>query len=794
MRIVELCGLALERLRRPKGAVGLWRGRRHELTIGAEVSARELPGSLVHGERGRLLPLRPAGDSPQAAWPSGWTVVSLDFAQPDAGRRASLYADDGGGYRDALRYRFPRGRRRVAALAHLPDRVRGLLLEMDGQADPARSTAVRIVVRELGYVQLLLALAGRLARLALARPWRAGALLSEISRLGREQNAPGLVSFLQPGVEAGGLSEEYSRWLESYDFIRDADRTAIQKRIAVLPRRPLISVLLPVFDPPPGCLEAAIASVEGQLYPHWELCVADDASTNPRVAAILAEAAGRDDRIRVVRRPVNGHIAAASQSALDLARGEYVALLDQDDLLAEHALYMLAEAISDDPEVDVLYSDEDKLDGQGRRVDPHFKPDFNKDLLHGCNYVSHLGCFRTALVRRAGGFRPGFDGAQDYDLVLRCLERSSPDRVRHVPHVLYHWRIHAGSTALGDGEKDYAVRASRRALREHLERVGVQADVLPAPGAPGYHRVRRRLPNPPPLVSLVIPTRDRVELLRGCVDGLLTRTDYPALELLIVDNDSGDPAALAYLDELRTDARVRVFSRPGPFNYAALNNFAVRRARGEVIGLLNNDLQVIEPGWLAEMVAQALRPEVGAVGAKLLYADGRVQHGGVILGVGGVAGHAHKLFMRDAPGYFGRLCLVQDLSAVTAACLVMRKALYEAVGGLDETNLAVAFNDVDLCLKLRRMGLLVVWTPQAELFHLESASRGQEDSPEKQARFLAEIAYMLETWQPELARDPAYNPNLTLAREDFSLADPPRAVKPWRRSPPDRPIEDAKRP
>lgn len=578
-----------------------------------------------------------------------------------------------------------------------------------------------------------------------------------------------------------GPRYDYLRWVAVYDTITDDDRAAIGGRIARLADPPLISVVMPVYDPPPAFLDAAIASVARQLYPRWELCIADDCSTDPEIGRILDRWTKADPRIKVVRRSENGHISKASNSALELATGPYVALLDHDDMLAEHALYMVAETIAAHPDADVIYSDEDKLDAAGRRSDPYFKPDFNPDLFHSQNYVSHLGVYRRKLVTAVGGFRAGFEGSQDYDLALRVIERSAVERVRHIPHVLYHWRVLEGSVALGADEKSYAHERARRALVEHFERRHVAATVEEVPVG-RYRRVRYPVPDPAPRVSVIIPTRDRADLLRTAVGSLLGKTDYPDIEVLIVDNGSSEDQTQAYFQEIiASEPRVRVIPDGGPFNYSRLNNLAAAEATGSVLCLLNNDTEVMHADWLAEMVGQAMRPEVGAVGAKLYYGDGGIQHAGVVLGIGGVAGHVFNGLRPGQPGYFSREALTQCYSAVTAACLVTRREIFEQLGGLDEANLGVAFNDVDYCLRVWESGHSVVWTPFAELYHHESASRGSDEDPTRRARFRKEIRYMTERWEARIAADPFYNPNLSLAHDDFRPAVPPRAAKPWLR-------------
>ncbi len=574
------------------------------------------------------------------------------------------------------------------------------------------------------------------------------------------------------GREAVG---DYHFWIRRYDRLRREDRRLIGQQIARFQNPPLLSVLLPVYNSNLKWLRRAIQSVQEQLYPHWELCVADDASTDAKVWPLLEKFAHRDARIRLMRRTRNGHISAASNDALALARGEFVALLDHDDELAPAALYFVALALQKDPNLQVIYSDEDKLDRQSRRSDPYFKSDWNPQLFLGQNYISHLGIYRTELVRRVGGFRVGFEGSQDYDLTLRCLEQIAPEEIHHIPRVLYHWRTTDESTATFAAAKPYAQEAAQRAVQEHLDRVGVAGEVVPHYGA--YQRVKYALPAERPLVSILIPTRDRAPLLRKCIESIFARTDYWPYEVIVLDNESHEGETHAFFDSL--GERARVVRIEGPFNYSRLNNRGVALARGALVLLLNNDVEVINELWLSEMVSHAARPEVGMVGARLWYPEGTMQHGGVILGAGGIAGHAHA-GIRHEHGYFARAHLTQNFSAVTGACALVRREIYERLGGLDEKNLAVAFNDIDFCLRVREAGFQIIWTPHAELHHEESASRGFANSNPEQVRFLAEIDHMNATWGEALQRDPFYNPNLSLGEDLFTLAFPPRLRDPWK--------------
>ena len=575
------------------------------------------------------------------------------------------------------------------------------------------------------------------------------------------------------------LGYEYTDWIKSYDTLSDADRAAIKHHIGGLPYKPLISVIMPTYNSPEQWLRLAIDSVRKQLYPNWELCIADDASSKPHVREILLQYQSSDARIKVVFRKENGHIAAASNSAMALARGEFVALLDHDDELSEHALYLVAAELNTYRDADLIYSDEDKIDEKGRRYEPYFKPDWNPELFLCQNFVSHLGVYRTTIVREIGGFRQGYEGSQDWDLAMRISERIPFAHIRHIPHMLYHWRAIRGSAALGLAEKKYTRAAQQRTLESHFDRMGLPATVMPR--ANDYWRIKYPV-SVSPRVTLIIPTRDGFNLLRRCVENIYQKTSYSNFELIVVDNQSKDSKTLNYLALLERERGVRVLHYNAQFNFSAINNFAVKYACGEIIGFVNDDIEVITPDWLEEMVSHAVRREIGAVGAILYYPNDTIQHAGVILGLNGnpgVAGHRYNKRPRGHPGQVSRGQLCQNLSAVTAACLILRRAVFDEVGGFDETNLAIAFNDVDLCLRIAAKGYHNVWTPYAEFYHYESASRGYEDTPEKQKRFESECDYMRRRWGSLLANDPAHNLNLALDR-DGGLAFPPRIEKPWR--------------
>jgi glycosyltransferase involved in cell wall biosynthesis/2-polyprenyl-3-methyl-5-hydroxy-6-metoxy-1,4-benzoquinol methylase len=627
-----------------------------------------------------------------------------------------------------------------------------------------------------------------------SRGWRAYMALTSPLRLARRfspelkrlKNDPLLVrKWAREGVrlwKQGGVSAirdhlnteasptyDYSLWIRDVEPV-GVPTLEMAEAMNERPERPFISIVMPVFDVDEYWLRAAIDSVLAQSYENWELCIADDASTRPHVRRVLEEYVRRFKRIKVVYREENGHISNATNSALALAEGDYVGLMDHDDRLASYALYFVAQEIILNPDAEIIYSDEDKLNSEEVRFDHYFKPDFNPDLMRSHNMICHFGVYRRSLVEKVGGMRERYEGAQDYDLALRCLREIDPRRqVRHIPWILYHWRAIPQSTASGGEAKSYAMDAALRAVRDDLEARGLRGEVTESKLIDGMIRVRYQLPEREPLVSIIIPTRNGGRLLRQCIDSINDRTDYKHIEFIVVDNQSDEAMTLEYLAELETKQGVKVLRYDQPFNFSAINNFAVKHAQGELLCFMNDDIEAIAPDWLGEMVSHGLRPEIGAVGARLWYPDERLQHGGVVLGLGGVAGHAMKYTTKENKGYMGRSVLIQNYTAVTAACMLLRREVFDAVDGFDSEHLAVAFNDVDLCIRIFQAGYYNLWTPYAELFHHESASRGPEDTPEKQLRFTGEAEYMLDKYGPLLERDPAYNPNLTRCAEDFSL-------------------------
>lgn len=530
---------------------------------------------------------------------------------------------------------------------------------------------------------------------------------------------------------------------------------------------PLLSVLMPVYHPDPIHLDEAIASVRGQTYGHWELCVVDDASDRPGVRDVIERHRRADPRIRAVFRSSRGHICAASNSALELAQGEYVALLDHDDRLHPDALAEVAEVLRGADRPDLIYTDEDHLDVRGRRCRPYFKPDWSPDLLLSHMYTCHLGVYRTELVKKLGGFRAGCEGAQDHDLALRVSEERGA--VVHLPRVLYHWRETPQSTAASHANKSYAQEAGLRAVRDALARRNERCVVEHVPRHPGCY-VQRWAPASGTTATVIIPTRDRVDLLDTCLRSLQATKNATPFDVIVVSNNSQDPATAAFLDHCARErpAQFSWFSVDAPFNYARLNNLAADRARGDILVFMNNDIEATQDGWLDALAGCAQRPGCGAVGPLLLYPDGRIQHAGIVLGIGGGAAHVFRGRNADDPGYFNRLLGASNVSAVTGACLAVRRLLFDETGRFDE-QFAHWFNDVDLCLRLRQRGAWNVLLPQVRLMHHESASLGSGLAAAHRERYAQECALMNERWPAAFARDPFYGANLSRRREDYSL-------------------------
>ena len=555
---------------------------------------------------------------------------------------------------------------------------------------------------------------------------------------------------------------DYEEWYRNHKPLMEE----LQKQQKmVFDYMPLISILVPVYNTPEEFLKQMIQSVRKQTYSNWELCIANASPDNVRMAEILNIAKSGDDRIRVVDVPENEGIAQNTNAALKIASGEYVGMLDHDDLLTPDALYEMVKAINANDKPEVLYSDEDKVTTDlSEHFQPHMKPDFNKDLLRSNNYITHFFVAGKDLIERVGGFDCAFDGAQDYDLILRCTEQAKG--IVHVPRVLYHWRVHKSSTADNPASKMYAFDTGKRAIEAHLKRCG-ELGIVSHTKDLGFYRVKYQVQGKP-LVSIIIPNKDQVDTLEQCLKSI-EKSTYRNYEIIIVENNSTKEETFTYYKKIESD-RIKVIYWPDEFNYSAINNFGVKHARGDYLLLLNNDVEVITEDWLEEMIANCQRRDVGVVGAKLYYPDDTIQHAGIVIGIGGVAGAVFVGLPRVYSGYLHKASIQQDLSAVTAACMMVKRSLYEKLGGLEEKKLKVAFNDVDFCLRARDKGYLVVYNPNVELYHYESKSRGTEDSKQKVRRFQNEIEYMRSHWLKLLKEgDPMYNPNLTLTKWDYTL-------------------------
>lgn len=557
---------------------------------------------------------------------------------------------------------------------------------------------------------------------------------------------------------------EYSKWLPKHLPTEGELEKQKKTRFAVMPK---ISIVVPLYKTKEEYLLKLVDSVKGQSYENWELCLSDGSGENSPLTGLLEKLAEEDDRIRVVSHDTSLRIAENTNEACRAATGDFIAFADHDDVLTRDALFECVKAINEHPDTEVLYSDEDKMSMDGSKFfQPHFKPDFNLDLLCTVNYICHLFVVKKELLEKVGLLRPEYDGAQDYDFIFRCVEATK--HITHIPRILYHWRCHEDSTAENPESKMYAFDAGERAVQAHFDRIGVKAEVYKGEYL-GLYRTRY-IRDEDPLISIIIPNKDHKDDLERCISSVEKKSSYRNFEYIIVENNSTEEETFAYYEELeKRNPKVHVVRWEGPFNYSAINNFGVSHAKGEYLLLLNNDTEVINEDWLEEMLGYCMRPDVGIVGARLYYEDDTIQHAGVVLGFGGIAGHCFVQQPRGFTGYCHRIICAQDYSAVTAACMMVKRAAFEQAGGLS-TDLAVAFNDIDFCLKIRQAGYLVVYNPYAELYHYESKSRGLEDTPEKKERFHKEITTLESHWPEIFSRpDPYYNPNLTLKSQDFSL-------------------------
>lgn len=563
----------------------------------------------------------------------------------------------------------------------------------------------------------------------------------------------------------------YGPWYEAYV----PDEAALEKqRHHHFEYSPLISVAVPAYRTPEKFLAQMIDSLLAQTYGNWELCIANGSPEDSAMKKVLEEYTKKDSRIRVSELTENKGIAGNTNAALEMAQGEFVGLLDHDDLLAPNALYEIVRALDEDRNLDAVYTDEDKVTTElDEHFQPHLKPDFNLDLLRSNNYICHFFVVRRSIVQKVGGFCQEFDGAQDHDFIFRCIETA--EKVGHIPEILYHWRTHKASTADNPASKMYAFDAGKRAIEAHLKRTGTEGIVSHTPDL-GFFRVKYPVQGQP-LVSVIIPNKDEKETLKVCIDSIREKTEYPNYEIIIVENNSTTDEIFQYYKELSQDPRIRLLRWKKEFNYSAINNYGVRHANGEYLLFLNNDVTVITPGWIKELLGVCQRPEVGAAGVKLIYPDNTIQHAGCVIGLGGIAGHMFVDMPANRTGYLHKASILQDMSAVTAACMMMKRTAFEEAGGFTE-KLSVAFNDVDLCLKVRKNHKLIVYDPYVQLYHMESKTRGAEDNKEKVRRFQEEIEYMRCQWLDILKKgDPYYNKNLSLTKWNYSLRPLPGMTK-----------------
>lgn len=557
---------------------------------------------------------------------------------------------------------------------------------------------------------------------------------------------------------------DYNKWRLRHIPTKEELRAQRSCQFDVTPK---FSIVVPLYQTPLPCLCQMIDSFLDQTYENWELCMADGTGRDSRLKEVLEHYAGRDQRIRFTILDENAGISGNTNAAMKMATGDFIVLADHDDIVPPDALYECAKALNEDRDIDVIYTDEDKVDMKGKKFfSPLFKPDFNIDLLCSMNYICHLFVVRREVAGRVGMLRTEYDGSQDYDFILRCVEVA--EKIHHIPKVLYHWRCHMDSTAARQDNKEYAFEAGRQAIEAHYQRMGIPARV--SHGV--FHGIYKTTYfwEEEPLVSILIPNKDHVDELRNCIQSIEEKSQYKNIEYIIIENNSVQEETFAFYKQLeQKNQKLRVVSYQGSFNFSKINNFGAQFARGDYLLLLNNDTEMIHGDGISQMLGYCMREDVGVVGARLYYGDGAVQHAGVVIGYGGIAGHAFVNASGNDIGYASRIICAQDYSAVTAACMMTKREVYEAVHGMRE-ELEVALNDIDYCLKVRQLGKLVVYNPHAEFYHYESKSRGLEDTPQKLERFHREIRLFGQYWNTILEEgDPYYNPNLTLDRADFSL-------------------------
>lgn len=564
---------------------------------------------------------------------------------------------------------------------------------------------------------------------------------------------------------------DYNEWIENVEKPNSPTKHEVSKHLESFKHLPFFSIIMSITNKNEENLRSCLNSVINQSYPNWEFCIVNSCFNNTNIDNILDEYAKKDTRIKLKRSPENINISETMNLAFQFSTGDFIALISQLDQLAYHSLYFIALEIKKHPNGHFFYSDEDQINSDGIRHSPHFKSDWNPDLFYSQNYISNLAVYKADVIKKVGGFHSDFEAGQDYDLLLRSLSYIDGSQIHHIPRILYHRRKNENTDHIDSNENKEIEKSELKALRNHFKTNSINDITVEAGMVSNSYKVNWPIPTPAPKVSLLMPTRDQKEITEVAVRSILKKTTYSNFEIVILDNGSTNPNTLEFFSRIQIeDERVSVISYNHPFNYSAINNFGVANTKSELVGLINNDIEVINSDWLTEMVRQAIRPEIGCVGAKLYYHNDTIQHGGVVLGIGGVASHSHKNFSSNSDGYFNRLQLVQNYSAVTAACLIIKRKLYEKVNGLDEKNLRVAYNDIDFCLRIKTLGLRNIWTPYAKLYHYESISRGADDiNPEKLERLKNESQYMLHKWGHILDNDDCYNNNLTKKSDDFSF-------------------------
>ena len=583
----------------------------------------------------------------------------------------------------------------------------------------------------------------------------------------KNQGSAALVDKMVSKVKTASTREiPYQKWIVRH---LPGNKELERQRREKFEYQPKISIVVPLYKTPEKYLRQLVDTVKEQTYPNWELCLSDGSGENSPLTSFLKKLEAEDERIRVVYNEKQLQISENTNAGIEIATGDYIAFADHDDELTPHALFECVKALNKNRDICLLYSDEDKMSMDGHKFfQPHFKPDYNPDLLCTVNYICHLFVVKREIIDKVGAFRREFDGAQDYDFIFRCVEAVDSSEIYHITKILYHWRCHEDSTAENPESKTYAFEAGKRAIEEHYRRTGINAEVLQGEFL-GLYRTRF-IREHDPLISIIIPNKDHIDDLKRCMDSIDQKSTYKNYEYIIVENNSTDEKTFQYYKELEAqNPKAHVVYWDREFNYSAINNYGVSFAKGEYILLLNNDTEIINEDCLEQLLGYCMRNDVGAVGARMYYEDDTIQHAGVVIGFGGIAGHCFVLQPRGTTGYCHRIICAQDYSAVTAACMLVKKSAFDEVGGLTE-ELAVAFNDIDFCMKLRQAGYLIVYNPYAELYHYESKSRGLEDTPEKVARFNKEMQIFERRW-PDIMRDgdPYYNPNLTLKSQDFSL-------------------------